>query len=145
MENEYQKFADEIFKKLDRIVKYNNLQSVKENKSFKALWFRKNNLLWDVVRVQRIGNEIMCFDSNEHLKNIIFIANELPDAFNKEILKVFETSDIQVILIPMPFNLEKMIDKLQNDKIRVFIIFEYMDEVFEQNTWVQFPKVEKRN
>lgn len=144
MENEYQKFADELFKKLDRLVKYNNLQTLREDKAFKALWFRKHNLLWNVVRVQQIENEIMCFDADEHLKHIIFVGNELPNDLSKETLKVFNASDIEVVLIPMTSTYEKMVEKLHNEKIRMWVVFEYQDEVFDQNTFVQFPKVEKR-
>ena len=144
MENEYQKFANEVFQKLDSIVRYNNLQTLKEDKSFKALWFRKHNLLWNVVKVQHVENEIMCFDAEDHLKNIIFVGDELPSDLDKETLKVFDASDIEVVLIPMNYNYEKMVEKLHNEKIRMWIIFEYQDDVFDHNTYVQFPKVEKR-
>ena len=142
MENEYQKFANEIYQKLDRIVKYNNLQSVKENsKTFKALWFGdKLNLLWNVVRVQQIEDKIMCYDSNEQLKNIIFVAREIPEDVD---LELFEVLDSRVLVIPMLYNLEKMIDKLHNGKIRIYIIDEYANERIEYNRYVQFPKTER--
>ena len=141
LENEYQKFADEVFQKLDSIIRYNNLQSVKENTTYKAIWFGdKINLLWGVVKVQQIENKIMCYDSDEQLINIIFVAREIPEDVD---LELFEVLDSRVLVIPMLYNLEKMTDKLHNGKIRIYIIDEYANERIEYNRYVQFPKVER--
>ena len=135
MENEYQKFADEVFQKLDRIVKYNNLQTLREDKAFKALWFGdKLNLLWDVVKVQQVENKIMCYDSDEQLINIIFVSNEI----NVD-LEFFDNAEIRIVIIPMLYNYEKMLEKLHNEKLRIFIATE--DNVYPR--MVKFPKTER--